>query len=223
MVTLGISRGFVNIGGLQAVHLFVSHVTGFSAHFGNELVVGHWLRSLYFALVPFFFLIGSIFSSVFTEIRKKKNKNPVYIQILMVLSVIYLLIGTLGLFGFFGDFGESFHNFHDFLLLALLAFACGSQNAIFTHYSNSIIRTTHLTGITTDLGIGLARYFVSQEKQEGEINRIRIDLIFSFILGSVVGALVFPQFEFSSFYIPSLLSLFVGFRLYYTRVYRMTE
>lgn len=216
---LAFQGGYVNVGGLLSLHIFVSHVTGFAAHFSLAMTSREWRHSLYFLLVPVFFLIGSFFSSVFTEIRRKKDEQPVYIHILSALSGVYLLISILGSQNFFGSFGEAFANFRDFMLLSSLAFSCGAQNAIFTHYSHSIIRTTHLTGLTTDLGIGLGRYFISRDLKEGQLNKIRVDLIASFIAGSLLGAIVFPQIQFWGFLIPSALSLLVGLRLFITRVY----
>lgn len=216
---LAFQGGYINVGGFLTIHLFVSHITGYSAHFSNEIVHGNYIKSLYFLLVPLFFLVGSFFSSIFTEIRKKKHKQPVYIQILSLISIIMLFIAITGSAHFFGDFGEPFQNFKGFVLLSLLAFSCGAQNAIFTHYSRSIIRTTHLTGITTDLGIGLAKYFISKDEQEKYINKIRIDLIFAFFLGSLLAAYIFPTIKFNGFYIPSFISLCIGIRLYFTRIH----
>lgn len=213
---LAFQGGFLNVAGLLTVHIFVSHVTGFSAYFSKNVVEGDILKSIYFLLVPFFFLSGAFFSSVFTEIRKKNKKKPVYIHILCTLSVLFFLIAILGINNFFGSFGEPFSNFRDFILLSILAFACGSQNAIFTHYSNSIIRTTHLTGLTTDLGIGLAKYFISKNKNEHQINRIRVDIIISFIIGSLFSVYIFPSMKFLGFLIPATISLIVGVRLYST-------
>ncbi|MCB0272946.1 MAG: DUF1275 domain-containing protein [Bdellovibrionales bacterium] len=214
---LAFQGGFINIGGLLCVHVFVSHITGFSAHFAMSLYDHQYLQTVYFLLVPMFFLFGAIFSGIVSEKRRVKNQPPVYIHILLFLSAMFLFLAILGVRGSFGIFGEPFNDFHDFILLCLLAFACGAQNALFTHYSNSIIRTTHLTGLTTDLGIGLAKYFIGKNVNEKRINRVRIELITSFILGSVAGAYIFPQLHFYSFLIPCLISLIVGFQLYITR------
>ena len=214
---LAFQGGYINVGGLLTVHIFVSHITGFSAHLSTSLIQGELRHSIYFLFVPIFFLIGAFFSSIFTEVRKKSHKPPVYVHILSVLSLIFLIITVLGFFGFFGQFGEPFESLRDFILLSVLAFACGSQNAIFTHYSKSIIRTTHLTGITTDLGIGLAKSIVSKDKNEHYLNRIRIDLIISFIFGSILAAFLFPKLHYLGFLVPAVISLVVGLRLYYTR------
>lgn len=213
---LAFQGGFLNVAGLLTVHIFVSHVTGFSAYFSTNLLEGNFHKSLYFLLVPLFFLLGAFFSTLFTEIRKKKNQRPVYIHILYTLSILFFLISFLGHQDYFGNFGEPFSNFRDFILLSILAFTCGSQNAIFTHYSNSIIRTTHLTGITTDLGIGLAKFFISNDIEEQRVNKIRIDIIISFLIGSILAVYLFPKFKFLGFLIPGFISIFVGVRLFIT-------
>lgn len=213
---LAFQGGLVNVGGLLTIHLFVSHVTGFSAHFSLAITQQNFLKALYFFLVPFFFLVGAIFSALFTEIKKNKGKVPTYSQVMGLLSLIYCCVAFLGAQGVFGNFGEELQNFRDFVLLTLLAFCCGAQNALFTHYSNSIIRTTHLTGLTTDLGIGIAKYFFSKDLSEAALNQIRIALISSFILGSVFGAIVFPILQFWGFGLSSLISAYTGIRLYYS-------
>lgn len=215
---LAFQGGFINVGGLLTVHIFVSHITGFSALFSTNLLEGELLKSLFFLLVPFFFLLGSFFSSMFTATRKSNREEPIYIYILLSMSSLFFIISLLGYFEFFGRFGEPFESTRDFILLSLLSFSCGTQNAIFSHYSNSIIRTTHLTGITTDLGIGLAKSLLAKDHEETRLNKIRVDLIISFLLGSLAGAFLFPKLQFFGFLIPAIICLFIGYRLYSTRV-----
>lgn len=211
---LALQGGFINIGGLLTVHLFVSHVTGFAAHFSVALSLGQMLKSLYFVLVPIFFLLGAVFSSLFTEVQREKNISPKYYVTMFVLFLIYMTVSIGGEFGVLGVFGEPFINIRDFILLILLSFSCGCQNALVTHYSRSIIRTTHLTGITTDLGIGIAKFFVSRNSNEGKLNRIRLEIIISFVLGSLLGSLIFPKYKFLSFLFPAVISGFIGIKLY---------
>lgn len=214
---LAFQGGFINIGGFLSLHVFVSHVTGFASLLAMEMVKKNFIQFFVFLLVPIFFLLGSFLSSIFTEVRKKREGSPIYIHILIFLATLFLGISLIGELGHFGIFGDDFGNTKDYILLSLLSLACGMQNAIFTHYSKSIIRTTHLTGITTDLGIGLAKTLIGKDVKEKQFNRIRINLIFSFIIGSICGVLLFSRIQYLGFVVPSLLSLFVGLRLYFTR------
>lgn len=218
---LAMQGGFVNVGGWLSLHKFVSHVTGFAAHFSTELVAANYIEAFLFVLVPVFFLIGAFFSAIFTEVRRKRGQSPIYIQILTLLSGLYGGSALLGYLGGFGAFGGPFNNL-DFILLSILSFSCGAQNALFTHYSGSIIRTTHLTGITTDLGIGLAKVLITQDHKEHTINKLRIELIVSFLLGSLLSALLFPRLQYIAFLIPALVSALVGLRLLRSRVVENT-
>ncbi|WP_394331199.1 DUF1275 family protein [Chryseobacterium luteum] len=48
----------------------------------------------------------------------------------------------------------------------------GLQNALVTRVSQSVVRTTHLTGLFTDLGMDLSKLFFFKEKSESiKLNR----------------------------------------------------
>ncbi|RYF86711.1 MAG: DUF1275 domain-containing protein, partial [Chitinophagaceae bacterium] len=73
----------------------------------------------------------------------------------------------------------------------LLLFAMGLQNALVTSLSNSIVRTTHLTGLFTDLGIEVSQlFFYKKEEQQQRLTssiKLRLTIIFFFFFGGVVG------------------------------------
>jgi uncharacterized membrane protein YoaK (UPF0700 family) len=211
---LAFQAGFVNFGGLLCVHLFVSHITGYSSYFAKALYERQFEKGLYFLLVPLLFLTGAMISSLFTEIKRLNHQAPIYIFVMAMIASIYCLVAILGGQNQLGVFNQPLEDFSDFVLIALLSFNLGAQNALFTRYSQSIIRTTHLTGLTTDLGIGITKYFIAKEKSEGPFNKVRMQIIFSFLFGAIVGAWVFPELKFAAFYLPAVLSLIIALRLY---------
>ena len=103
--------------------------------------------------------------------------------------------------------GSRLEQTRDYTLLILLSLVCGIQNGTVTTVSKAVIRTTHLTGITTDLGLGIVR-FLNREKLRGEItnegqaNLMRVGIIVSFIAGSSVGGFLFNRFGFGGFSVP---------------------
>lgn len=215
---LAFQGGFVNMLGLLSVHRFVSHVTGFAGHFSEALAQMKWFDALGSFFIPVFFLLGAIMSGLFTEVRREKGKAPIYIYSMLSMSGIFLWLALIGHFELFGNFGEPFQNFRDFILLASLSFACGMQNALFTQASGAVVRTTHLTGITTDLGIGLAKTLTGEANElDMKANRLRLGLIIYFLLGSVIGTLLINKLEYNSFLIPSLISGAIAYRLYRVR------
>ena len=219
---LAFQGGWVNVGGFLAVHRFVSHITGFAGRMAIELNENNLASSLSLMLVPIFFLMGSFTSAYFTDVKRKKGEMPVYIYVTLGMSLIYFLISILGTVGFLGVFGEPLKSARDYVLLITLVYACGIQNALFTRASGAIVRTTHLTGITTDLGIGLARTIFhegdqAEHEKEKRANILRFNLILAFMLGSMLAVPFFSEKGFSGFTLPALLSLFLAFRLNRTR------
>lgn len=212
---LALQGGFVNVGGFLAVHRFVSHVTGFGTWIGVELVQQNYLNTIGMMAVPTSFLLGAMVSAWFIERKRLKNKLPMYSTVLSLMIFIFLLITGFGYLRFFGEFGEPFNYGRDYVLLFMLTFVCGLQNAVISSASGAVVRTTHLTGVTTDLGIGLVRlwtdrhHFTKRDNKEMFATFFRIGIIFSFILGSIIGAYIFSYFKFLGFIVPFLISIFV--------------
>lgn len=214
---LALLAGFVNVGGVLSVHRFVSHVTGFATNAGIELTKNNFMTALSMILVPIAFLFGSAISGFFIERQRENNQSPNYFFVLSLMSLIYFSVAILGINGYFGTFGEELAGTRDYALLIILCLSCGIQNAVITSWSGAVVRTTHLTGITTDLGIGIVKFFNLKNNHlknlEGRANKLRTGIIFSFMVGSFLGALIFNHFLFKAFFLPSLLSLFIAFKL----------
>jgi uncharacterized membrane protein YoaK (UPF0700 family) len=100
------------------------------------------------------------------------------VNIVGFLAVQKLTTNVTGHFAFFGD---------NFILAApnvlayLLLFAMGLQNSLVTSISNATVRTTHLTGLFTDLGIELSQLFFYKLKQQRERLISSIKLRFTII------------------------------------------
>jgi uncharacterized membrane protein YoaK (UPF0700 family) len=87
----------------------------------------------------------------------------------------------------------------------LAAFACGLQNAMASNYSGAVIRTTHMTGIVTDLGITLGHLL-----RRAPIDRRRAGLfavlLAGFLTGGVIGSYGFVTVGFNTLLIPALVA-----------------
>ena len=73
----------------------------------------------------------------------------------------------------------------------LLAMALGLQNGCTTHYGKSMIRTTHMTGTTTDLGIMIAHKLIKHYDIPMWRLLIRLFLLLGFFAGSVFGIIAY--------------------------------
>ena len=218
---LAFQGGALNTGGILAVHRFVSHVTGFATLAGVEGAQFHWMNMLGMLMGPGFFLIGVMVSAWLVERRRILGMRPRYSLIFSLIILNLVVVAVCGSLGFFGVFGEAFSYGRDYILLFLLAFTCGLQNAVISSASGgAVIRTTHLTGPTTDFGIGLVRLWTNRkhlhehdEKHELFKNWCRIGVFASFVLGSLISAFIYMKVHFYGFYLPVFISLFVAIRL----------
>lgn len=214
---MAFQAGLINIGGFMAVHRFVSHVTGFATFFGYEINQADNSHAFGMLAVPLFFLLGCMISGQLVDIRLKLHKRPKYYITFGLIFFLLCIVFGLGMMGYFGNFGEPLEISRDYTLLILLCLICGIQNGTITTVSKSVIRTTHLTGVTTDLGLGIIR-FLNRHKLKGEIgneveaNLMRAGIIFFFGFGSVFGGFVFNKLGYAGFFVPVLTSglLFVA-------------
>lgn len=220
---LAFQAGSLNAGGYLACHRFVTHTTGFATLFGIDMARGDANVALGMITAPLFFLTGSFISAYFVDRKITLGLTPRYTQTFFLMSFLTFLIYILGKNNTFGEFGNSLDLSADYSLLALLCLTSGIQNATITSVSGSVVRTTHLTGLTTDLGIGLMRLISGTPKgsrsTEIKANWMRIGIISSFILGSWLSAFYFINKQYGGFLIPLTISLGLwGLSLYFSKV-----
>jgi uncharacterized membrane protein YoaK (UPF0700 family) len=120
----------------------------------------------------------------------------------LFLPLIILVVGVLGWNGMFGEFGELLREARDFVLLFSLSFACGLQNGCFATMTKGQIRTTHLTGISTDIGTDFARLFY------GKLNSVEKNLVIRANISRIATFLAFTS--------GSIISVITTEHLYYT-------
>jgi uncharacterized membrane protein YoaK (UPF0700 family) len=142
--------GAINASGFFAVGVYTSHMTGLIARIGDELVASHlWLamRSLIFVAS---FGLGAM-ASTFLVLYGKRIGGPPYWRPLLLECALLFVFAT------FNVGSEHGAHLNSLEMTALLCFAMGLQNALVTKLSGARIRTTHMTGVTTDIAIETAR------------------------------------------------------------------
>jgi uncharacterized membrane protein YoaK (UPF0700 family) len=222
---LAFQAGLLNTGGYMACHNFVSHVTGFATLFGIGLGEHNYGHALAVLLVPVCFLGGAMVSGMLVDLRLQLGKKPRYYIVFGVLFALLLIVVIAGWNKLWGNFGAAVLHKGSYGLLALLCLICGLQNATVSLVSKSVVRTTHLTGVTTDLGIGLVRMLNRSRlgaKVHGETqaNFMRIGVILFFVLGSAAGYQLFHAFKFRGFLFPTMISGGLFFVTFYFQVLR---
>jgi len=200
---LSFVAGMVNVTGFLAVGQLTTNVTGHFAFFIEEVYNLDVWRGLVYFLFVFFFLLGSFFSGILIEWIARKNEKYIYIIPILIETAILTFIAFYGY-----KLVEEKVNSIAYLLL----FAMGLQNSLVTIISNSIVRTTHLTGLFTDLGIELSQLFfykslIHKTKLISSI-RLRFYIIVFFLMGGVSSGLLYYQFKLETLYLAAVVLIF---------------
>ena len=185
---LSFVAGIVNVAGILAVAQLTTNVTGHFAFFVDEVYKLNFWSGLIYFLYTFFFLLGSFYSNFLVEFISRRNATYVYVIPTAIESLILLLVGV---------FGDNLIPEYSKVIACSLLFAMGLQNSLVTQISNSIVRTTHLTGLFTDLGIELSQLFFYREPHQRksllQSIHLRFMIISFFFIGVVVGGILYSR------------------------------
>jgi uncharacterized membrane protein YoaK (UPF0700 family) len=208
--------GFINAAGFLITGKFVSHVTGFGTQVG--IATGHegYFFGLELLVIPISFISGGILTSAILDKKYEDGETPPYWKIQLLITS--LLIMVMFLFHFnTGNILTSFdvdenYNFMEFLIIGILCLICGLKNSLVTWSTYGKIRVTHLTGISTDIGLNFIRSIGIKQhstrfKEKRFVNAIRILTLFSFSVGSFVSAILYPKINYKVFLIPVVISI----------------
>ncbi|MBK6986299.1 MAG: DUF1275 domain-containing protein [Bacteroidetes bacterium] len=187
---LSFVAGIVNVAGFLAVQRLTTNVTGHFAFFVDEIFkLNFWQGFIYFLYI-FFFFLGSFVSNLIVEIISKKSDRLIYIIPIIIESLILFSIAL---------FGQFLISQNPNILAFSLLFAMGLQNSLVTTISNSTVRTTHLTGLFTDLGIELSQlFFYKQKEQKDKLYssiKLRLTIITFFFLGGLLGGICYSTLK----------------------------
>lgn len=146
------TAGFVNSGGFVMIGSFTSHVTGSVGRSANDLAYGDFPAALSAASLVLAFFVGALLASWLLE----ESTASIPRRYSLVLGIeAALLLG----FVFIAGLSRTTHPRLLDAMAALLCAAMGLQNSLVTRLSGAVVRTTHLTGVVTDLGIELVRWY----------------------------------------------------------------
>ncbi len=211
---LSFNGGCINAGGFLATGRFVSHVTGFATLFGVDIARRQIEAALGILSVPVFFLLGALAAGLLIDRPIYHKKKPHFDWVMGLSALCLFLAAGGGVMLQFGIFGQTALK-QNYLLMGLLCLASGLQNGAITSSSGRSVRTTHLTGLTTDLGLGLARILTFDVHKDGfkkevRANYLRLGSILSFVAGSAVGAWVFFKLGYRGFILSGLIASYAA-------------
>lgn len=198
------AAGMTNVAALVLFFSFASNITGHFAILASEIANGKWYQVAVVFLWVFLFLGGSFVSNLFV-IHGDKRRRLLNHGIPLLLEIL-CLIGV----GWYGHFHYTETLMETECLVAVLLFAMGLQNGLTASISNFAVKTTHLTGLTTDLAIHLSMATKKYWREKPEVHQ-KIVLLASiagaYVAGGIVAGSITSVFEYKVFFfIASLLS-----------------
>jgi uncharacterized membrane protein YoaK (UPF0700 family) len=195
---LCLTAGFVNVAGFLAFSVLTTNVTGHVAVFAQKIAQGDFAAAQVVGLWMFMFLLGAFLSSL---IVNNIFQNRQYSYVVPILTEIAILT-VVASYGF--HFNQTVRETE--LFAGSLLFAMGMQNALVSMVSGSVVRTTHLTGMFTDLGIEMAAVMRTIGDSRVELMskiKLRLIIIFFFFFGGILGGNLFRHLQYYTFFIPA--------------------
>lgn len=197
---LAFVAGSVNAGGFLAIKQYTSHMTGVISSIADQLVLGDIFLAFAGACALAAFLCGAATTAILINWARYRQMHSEY-ALSLALEATLLLV-----FGLLGANLESYVALFVPATVILLCYIMGLQNAIVTKISQAEIRTTHVTGLVTDLGIELgkliywnrdsskdSKHFVMANRDKLGIHALILSMFF---VGGVAGAYGFKAFGF---------------------------
>ena len=199
---LSFVAGSVNVVGFLSVLKLTTNVTGHFAFFVDDMFNLRFYDGFIAFLYIFTFFAGAFVSNTLVEsIRKRSNKNIFAIPVTLEIAILMAI----------GVTGRYIYLQHPNIIATSLLFAMGLQNSLVTKISNAVVRTTHLTGLFTDLGIEVSQlFFYRTKEQQTQLKstiRLRLRIIIFFFIGGVFAGYIYSLMHFYVLLIPALLLL----------------
>lgn len=176
--------GALNAAGFQAAGLFSANMTGNASALSDYLGLQQWSAAGLAGLLIVMFIAGATISGFVIEAGHRRGVGAKYALGILLEGAVVL---TLGIAEFVWG-GQLL-----WLLIAGLSLAMGIQNAATTRISNARVRTTHVSGMATDIGLGLAALAYPTHDRREALGRLHLYTVTltAFVLGGVIGVAVY--------------------------------
>ena len=207
-ISLSWVGGYTNVVLYAFCGEFVSNVTGNVTSLAKSTAEGARGGVIIFGSLWGSFLLGAVTSAILTESARRRGSASKYV-LPLALEAVLLSIVTLAILAYLPARGPAWAP--TVLIGCIAAIAMGLQNATITHISGAVVRTTHLTGVTTDLGLeGIQYLFWLRDRLLGrgwsrtarmmrvsyrhpEFQRVALlaTIFASFLFGAIAGMTIF--------------------------------
>ena len=191
--TLAAVAGALNTAAFQAVGFFAANMTGNVSTLSDQIGLGRWLIGAFYLLIVCAFIAGAAMSTQLISAGRRRGVHGIYAFSILAEAILMALLGCAEL--------ALPHQARGQVMVLGLSFLMGLQNAAVTHISDARVRTTHISGMATDIGIELSMLFDIARLRESQTygpsfrSRLRLhgQTVLSFLGGGVIGILVYRQ------------------------------
>ncbi|CAO3419579.1 YoaK family protein [Azospirillum endophyticum] len=191
-VSLAFVAGAINAGGFLAVLQYTSHMSGIVSSIADNLVLGNLVALATGLMSVVSFASGAAYSTILINWGRHHRMHSAYAYPLFWEALLLLCFGLLG------NSLDQHRTLFTSATVLLLCFIMGLQNAIITKVSNAEIRTTHMTGVVTDIGIEVGKLvYINLGKESARYQPVRANwprlgvlfaLLTAFCGGGAIGA-----------------------------------
>ncbi len=195
--------GMVNVVGyLGFQHQGITHLTGTTTLLGAAASEGDWRASRELAAMILAFVAGAAVGGVIIQDQRLKLGRRYGFALALVSALLFASTMSFKASTMAGP--------------VCAAMACGLQNAIATTYSGALVRTTHVSGLFTDIGIAIGH---ALRGMPFEFKRMQLSVltIGAFATGCALGAVLFRRFSYDALYVPATWTgvVGIGYALYH--------
>lgn len=252
-ITLAWVAGYTNIVALLSCGHVTSHVSGTTSDLGRGVAEGRWSLVGFYVFLLGMFFAGAVISGSTTELGRRRGWESIYV---LPMAIEALLLGVFaagvqlheaaGAAGGAGGAGAVGAAGADatgsgwmlYLMTGSSSAAMGLQNATITRISSGVVRTTHVTGVLTDLGletVGMVQRWLGvsgrpagngagSRRRDGVLHAegripgagsnprrwlLLVSIVGSFALGAGLGTLAFDSYPAWSIFPPVLFLIWI--------------
>ncbi len=203
--TLAAVAGALNTAAFETVGFFSANLTGNVSSLSDHLAKANLHIGLFFLLIVLLFIAGSSVSTLIINSGRRRQIRGIYAINILLEGIALLVLGIVESGFHFSEGGV--------LLILSLSFLMGLQNAVVTRISNARVRTTHVSGTSTDIGIELAMLFDVLRRKESPkdaplyIERLKLHCytVLAFLAGGVLGILLLQWLSYALLIVVGLL------------------
>lgn len=206
---LTLAAGIINaVGFLGFQHQGITHLTGTTTLTGIAIGSGNMAGALHLGAIMGAFVAGATLSGFLVKDNTLQLGRRYGLALLIESLLLTMAVPLLKADYMSGDY--------------LASAASGLQNAMASTFSGAVLRTTHVSGVFTDLGIFLG-HLMRGLNVDWRRFRLWIALIASFLAGGIAGVVLFERLGYATLYVPGAITGVTGFAYTAYRHFKLTN